>query len=62
MLVGEVSLPLQPPPTAVLAVEADKRWAAICRCPACGDTIVFDALVLTCHCADDPDAAPVPNR
>lgn len=46
----EISPPYQAP---VVVLEAPASQALTCRCPACGDARVFDALAVTCRCADE---------
>ncbi len=36
---------------------ADGRIAMACRCSGCGSTVAFDALIVSCGCADDDRAA-----
>lgn len=41
-------------PAALIAPSADSEPVRLaCRCEGCGGTVTFDALIVSCACADD---------
>lgn len=41
-------------PSAIIAPPADTEVPRlVCRCDGCGSVVTFDALIVSCCCADD---------
>lgn len=45
-------------PTVIVApAQVPSNQRLVCRCDGCGSVVTFDALIVTCRCADDGRAA-----
>jgi len=44
-------------PMLVADSPAEGRTVMACRCSGCGSTVAFDALIVSCGCADDERSA-----
>ncbi|WP_341889065.1 hypothetical protein [Variovorax sp. YR752] len=44
-------------PMLTADAQREARVTMSCRCAGCGSTVAFDALIVSCGCADDNRAA-----
>lgn len=59
MIAPTTELAVAPPQEAV-AVLVDQGWLGrrAWRCPGCGEDVVFDALIISCRCAESAPESP----